>query len=200
MLVLLGRLLAELMRDWDRRTAEKRDALSRHQPDRAAAAFIHKECYGRDSTVVYPPVDTDFYCPRRCRARIITLAVSAFMRRTSGLTSPLPTCNWLQLPLVVIGTGQDERRLKSLAGPTIRFLGWQSDESDSRPFARCRTALVSRRRGFRHRAGRGTGVWAHQSLLSAGKATETVISHGGQREPTGIFFGEQSVEALMECR
>ena len=31
-----------------------------------------RECYGRDSTVIYPPVDTDFYTPAASRARTST--------------------------------------------------------------------------------------------------------------------------------
>src|SRR5262249_27185252 len=54
-----GRLLA-LLRAWDRRTADRVThflAISRTVQRRIA------ECYGRGSTVIYPPVDTDFYCP-----------------------------------------------------------------------------------------------------------------------------------------
>src|SRR5205807_4261669 len=60
---LKGRLLDQLLRrlrDWDRRTAVRVThfiAISRTVQDRI------RECYGRSSTVLYPPVDTDFYTP-----------------------------------------------------------------------------------------------------------------------------------------
>ena len=40
----------------------------------------------------------------------------------------IEVCNRLQKPLVIIGSGRDENRLKSIAGPTIRFMGRLSDE------------------------------------------------------------------------
>jgi len=48
------------LRQWDRQTADRVThflAISRTVQERIA------ECYGRSSTVIYPPVDTDFYCP-----------------------------------------------------------------------------------------------------------------------------------------
>ena len=43
-----------------------RHALRRHQPD---VRDRIRDCYGRDSVVIYPPVDTDFYTPGRRAAR-----------------------------------------------------------------------------------------------------------------------------------
>ena len=48
------------LRRWDRATAERMThflAISRTVQNRIA------ECYDRTSTVIYPPVDTEFYCP-----------------------------------------------------------------------------------------------------------------------------------------
>ncbi len=191
---LLGRLLAEL-RDWDRRTAEHVThflAISQTVQQRI------RECYGRDSTVVYPPVDTDFYCPAPVPREDYYLAVSAFAPY-KRLDLAIATCNWLQLPLVVIGTGQDERRLKSLAGPTIRFLGWQSDEQIRDHLRRCRALLFPGEEDFGIVPVEAQACGAPVIAFGRGGATETVIPHGGRREPTGIFFGEQSVEALVEA-
>ena len=66
---LLGRLKAAAVdrllgaiRDWDRRTASRVThfiAISRTVQERI------RECYGRDSVVIFPPVDTEFYTPAR---------------------------------------------------------------------------------------------------------------------------------------
>ena len=71
---LLGLLLGRL-RDWDRASASRVSqfvAISQTVRRRIA------ECYGRDSTVIYPPVDTDFYRPERVKREDYYLAVSAF--------------------------------------------------------------------------------------------------------------------------
>ncbi len=120
---LVDALLARL-RAWDRRTADRVShfvAISQTVRQRIA------ECYDRDSVVIHPPVDTDFYCPAPGRRGDHYLVVSAFAPY-KRLDLAITVCNRLKRPLVIIGTGQDEPRLRSLAGPTVTFLGWQSDE------------------------------------------------------------------------
>src|SRR5579872_2432809 len=103
---LLGRL-----RDWDRRTAERVThfvAISQTVQRRI------RDCYDRDSRVIYPPVDTDFYCPApagRLEREDFYLAVSA-LAPYKRLDLAIAACRRLGKPLVVIGSGQDERRLR----------------------------------------------------------------------------------------
>ena len=47
----------------------------------------------------------------------------------------------LRQPLLIIGTGQDNHRLRALAGPTVRFLGWQPDPVVRDHLRRCRALL-----------------------------------------------------------
>ena len=78
--------------------------------------------------------------------------------------------NRLRLPLVVVGDGPDERRLKRLAGPTIRFAGRLTDADTVRTLQRARALVVTAKEEFGiaaveaqaagrpgHRAGRGRG-------------------------------------------
>ena len=107
---------AALFRRSDRRWAQRVDgyiAISN-----TVASRIER-FYGRDSQVVYPPVDTDFFTPESgprdgflAAGRLVgykrfDVAVDAFTR--------------LGLPLVVAGAGPDLARLRARAGPTIRF-------------------------------------------------------------------------------
>src|SRR5262249_21359176 len=130
------RLLAWL-RDWDRRTADHVDHFI------AISATVQRrirDCYGRDSTVIYPPVDTDFYTPADEPRDDYYLIVSAFAPY-KRLDLALAACARLRKPLVVIGTGQDEKRLRGLAGPDVRFLGWQPDEVIRQHLRRCKALL-----------------------------------------------------------
>ena len=191
---LLGRLLAEL-RDWDRRTA---DAVTHFLAISQTVQQRIRECYGRDSTVVYPPVDTDFYCPAPVPREGYYLAVSAFAPY-KRLDLAVAVCNRLKRPLIVIGTGQDERRLKKMAGPTVRFLGWQSDEQIRDHLRRCRALLFPGEEDFGIVPVEAQACGTPVIAFGKGGATETVIPHGGRREPTGVFFAEQNVEALLEA-
>src|SRR5262249_22590077 len=117
--------ILSFLRQWDRSTASRVThfvAISKTVQQRIT------ECYVRPSRVIYPPVDTDFYCPAHIRRESYYLIVSAFAPY-KRLDLAIDACNRLRRPLLIIGTGQDEQRLRAQAGPTIQFLGWQSDET-----------------------------------------------------------------------
>jgi glycosyltransferase involved in cell wall biosynthesis len=189
---LLARLLAEL-RDWDRRTANSVThflAISQTVQRRIG------ECYSRDSTVIYPPVDTDFYCPAPVAREDYYLVVSAFAPY-KRLDLAVAACNRMRRPLVIVGTGQDERRLKRMAGPTVRFLGWQSDEQIRDHLRRCRALLFPGEEDFGIVPVEAQACGGPVIAFGKGGATETVLPYGGKREPTGVFVEDQSVEALL---
>lgn len=198
----LGRLkaraidrLMQRLRDWDRRTAGHVThfiAISRTVQQRI------RECYGRESTVIYPPVNTDFYCPSSEPREDFYLMVSAFAPY-KRLDLAVAACKQMRRPLRIIGTGQDEKRLRALAGPTISFLGWQPDTVIREQMRRCRALLFPGEEDFgivpleAHAC--GTPVIA----FGRGGASETVISPDNSREPTGVWFMEQTVAGLIDA-
>jgi glycosyltransferase involved in cell wall biosynthesis len=188
-------LLLAALRNWDRRTAKRVThflAISKTVQHRIA------ECYGRASEVIYPPVDTDYYCPAPVRREDYYLAVSAFAPY-KRLDLAVAACNRLRRHLVVIGSGQEERRLRALAGPTVHFLGWQPDAVVRDHFRRCRALLFPGEEDFGivplEAQACGTAVIA----FGRGGATETLIPPGGAREPTSLWFAEQTVDCLAEA-
>jgi glycosyltransferase involved in cell wall biosynthesis len=187
--------LLERLRRWDRETASRVShfiAISRTVQQRIA------ECYGRDSCVIYPPVDTDFYCPAARPRQDFYLIVSAFAPY-KRIDLAIEVCNRLRRELIIIGSGQDLDRLQALAGPTVTFLGWQSDEVIREQLRRCRALLFPGEEDFgivpleAHAC--GTPVIA----LGKGGATETVIPPGSEREPTGVWFSEPTADCLAEA-
>src|SRR5439155_9400068 len=98
------------LRAWDRATADRVThfvAISRTIRNRI------RECYGRESAVIYPPVDTDFYRPAPVSREDHYLVVSAFAPY-KRIDLAVAACRRLGRKLVVIGAGQDERRLRTL--------------------------------------------------------------------------------------
>jgi glycosyltransferase involved in cell wall biosynthesis len=190
---LLGRFLA-MLRRWDRRTAGRVThflAISRTVQKRIA------DCYGRSSKVIYPPVDTDFYCLAPVPRSPYYLVVSAFAPY-KRLDLALRACRQLGRPLVVIGNGQERARLRKLAGPDVHFLGWQPDTVIRDHLRRCRALLFPGEEDFGivpvEAQACGTPVIAY----GRGGATETVIPLGTRREPTGLWFAEQDADCLAE--
>jgi glycosyltransferase involved in cell wall biosynthesis len=181
------------LRQWDRRTAANVThfiAISQTVQRRIA------ECYGRESTVIYPPVDTDFYHPAALPREDYYLAVSAFAPY-KRLDLAIQACNALRRQLLLIGSGQDEARLRALAGPTVHFLGWQPDTVIRDHLRRCRALLFPGEEDFGIVPVEAQACGAPVIAFGRGGATETVIPpdrrDGG---PTGLWFGEQTVEVL----
>jgi glycosyltransferase involved in cell wall biosynthesis len=183
------------LRHWDRVTAERVThfvAISRTIQARIA------ECYGRESAVIYPPVDTDFYTPAPVPREDYYLVVSAFAPY-KRIDLAVAACRALKRRLVVIGTGQDGRRLRSLAGPDVTFLGWQSDEVIRDHFRRCRALLFPGEEDFGIVPVEAQACGAPVVAFGRGGAAETVLPMGGRTEPTGVLFAEQRAECLVDA-
>jgi len=183
----LGRLRA-----WDKATAGRVTHFV------AISEFIRRRiarCYGRDSVVIYPPVDTDFYTPLDVPRGDYYLCVSA-CAPYKRLDLAIAACNKLGRNLVVIGSGQDLPRLKALAGPTVTLLGWQSDAAIRDHLRRCRALLFPGEEDFGivplEAQACGTPVLA----VGKGGALETVLGLD-HPTPTGVFFAEQTEAELI---
>ena len=195
----LERLLAAL-RHWDRSTAERVThfvAISRTVQERIA------ECYGRSSTVIYPPVDTDFYFPDPSPREDYYLTVSAFAPY-KRLDLAIEACRRLGRPLVLIGKGQDERRLRALAGQDVRFLGWQSDSVIREHYRCCRALLFPGEEDFGIVPVEAQACGTPIIALGRGGATETTVPLQNQWRaspglPTAVWFEEQTPECLTEA-
>jgi len=202
MSVLMNAIL-EKLRAWDRQTAQNVThfvAISQTVKERI------RECYERESTVIYPPVDTDFFFPDFGAREDYYLAVSAFAPY-KRLDLAIRACERLGRPLVLIGSGPEERRLGQLAGAQVTFLGRQPDEVVRQHLRRCRALLFPGEEDFGivpvEAMACGTPVIAY----GRGGACETVIPAAGSHhrksmtpdEPTGLWFEEQTAECLAEA-
>jgi len=189
----VDKLLAAI-RDWDRRTADRVThfvAISGTVRDRI------RECYGRDSVVVYPPVDTDFYTPAAVPREDFYLVVSALApyKRFDLATD---ACARLGKKLVVIGSGQDAKTLQAAAGPGVTFLGWQPDEVIRDHLRRAKALLFPGEEDFGIVPLEAQACGCPVLAFGRGGATETVRPLGAA-DPTGVFFAEQTADALIDA-
>ncbi len=188
-------LLLARLRAWDRRTA---DRVTHFVAISETIRRRIRECYGRESVVIYPPVDTDFYTPAAVPREEYYLIVSA-LAPYKRFDLAVEACNRLGRKLVVVGTGQDAAKLKALAGPTVSFLGWQPDEVVRDHFRRCRAVLFPAEEDFGIVPVEAQACGAAVIALGRGGVTETVRPLGAAAEPTGLYFGEQTVEAVADA-
>ena len=128
------RPLRAALRRWDRAAADRVDsfvAISRNVARRIARS------YQRPATVIYPPVQTDRFRQRAPAPGRYWLVVSRF-EAYKRVDLAIAAANALQQDLVIVGAGGEEPRLRRLAGPTVRFLGYQSDAAVAELLAGCR--------------------------------------------------------------
>ncbi len=186
--VALLRPLIGWLRRWDRRAADRVDhfiAISTEIQDRI------RRFYGRQSTIIYPPVETARFHPvPPDQVEDYYLVVSRHIPY-KRLDLAVRACTLLSLPLKVGGQGRDTERLKALAGPTVEFLGYVPEEDLPDLMARCRAFLFPGREDF--------GI----TPLQAGAAGRPVIAFrgGGALDTvipgvTGELFAEQTVDSL----
>lgn len=186
-------LLLEDLRRWDRAT----------HPDRyvAISQFVAermRRVWGRTGRVIHPPVDVDRFTPIEAPEDFY-LIVSALVPY-KRLDLAVEAANRLGRRLLVVGKGEDRARLEKLAGPTVQFLGWRSDEEVADLLARARALILPGEEDF--------GITPLESMasgrpvlaLARGGALETVVDArsappGGG---TGVLFPEPTSSCLAD--
>lgn len=181
------------IREWDRATAagvSQFVAISNTIRDRI------RECYDRDSEVIYPPVDTEFYVPSDRPREDYYLCVSA-LTPYKRIDLAVNACRRLGRRLIVIGAGPERRRLQELGGADVEFRGWCTNEQIREHLQACRALLFPGLEDFGivplEAQACGTPVIA----FAGGGATETVIAADSHRPGTGVLFPDQTVESMV---
>lgn len=174
------------VRDFDRQAADNVTHFI------ANSSFVQeriRKCYGRDSEVIFPPVDVDAFEYTRPRKdfyllvseltpyKRVDLAVEAFR----GFSSRL----------VIIGDGPEAKRLRAMAPPNVEFLGRQPFSVLKEHFETCRAFLFPQIEDFGITAVEAQAAGAPVVAFRQGGALETVVE--GR---TGVFFDEQTAESL----
>jgi glycosyltransferase involved in cell wall biosynthesis len=188
----IDRILSRI-REWDRRTADRVThfvAISNTIRQRI------QHCYERNSEVIYPPVDTDFYSPSPVPREEFYLIVSAFAPY-KRIDLAIEACRKLGRYLVVIGDGQDAAKLRTLAGDRVALLGWQPNEVIRHYLRRCRALLFPGEEDFGIVPVEANACGTPVIALGKGGATETIVPLWSGSAPTGVWFAEQSVESLI---
>lgn len=192
----LGRLFlpafAERLRRWDFDAAQR---VTHFVANSQTVADRIRRYYCRESIVIYPPVDTDFFVPladgRPSDEFFLTVSQLVPYKRIDLIVGAFSHCG---LPLVVIGEGPERERLERSAKPNIRFLGPQPADVLLRHMQSARAFVFAGEEDF--------GIVMAEALASGtpviaygrGGATEIV-----QNRRTGILFNDQTPESLLQA-
>ena len=123
-------------RQWDWIAAQRVD---RYLTNSRATQARVRAYFGRDSDVVYPPVDTSRF--RTGPVKDYYLVVSELMAH-KRIAVAIEAFNAVGLPLVVVGDGPEQRQLKRMAGPTVTFTGRIGDAEVADLMSGCRALVL----------------------------------------------------------
>jgi len=179
------------MARWDRDTADRVDryvAISHYVAGRI------RRYYNREATVVYPPVDTDFFTPSgtETSAAPHALVVSALVPY-KRIELAIDACRAARVPLTVIGDGPDRARLEAYADGAARFLGRLPDEALREWYRRATITLLPGEEDFGIVPLEAQACGRPVVALGRGGARETVVDGD-----TGVLVDDISTDALAD--
>jgi glycosyltransferase involved in cell wall biosynthesis len=189
------------LRHYDFETAQKVDYFIANSKETARRV---EKFYRRESTVIYPPIEIRV---KGQGSRVkkenannpstlplvpsyyLSVGRLAWAKRVDVI---IRACNELKLPLKIVGVGKEEEYLKSIAGPTIEFVGGVSDEQLAELYTRAKALIFCA-------LDEDFGMVPVESMsygtpvigLAQGGVKETVIPG-----KTGILFDKPEVEEL----
>jgi glycosyltransferase involved in cell wall biosynthesis len=188
-------VVLDRVREWDRRSSERVThfvAISRTVAERI------RECYGRESVVIYPPVDTTFFHPADVPRDDYYLCASALVPY-KRIDLAIAACKQLGRRLVIVGEGPLRTRWAANADSAVSFLGRLSDHDLREHYRRCRALLFPGEEDFGivpvEAQACGTPVIAY----GRGGATETVLAPTDDSPGAGLFFEQPTAASLAEA-
>ncbi len=184
--------LLKRLRAWDLAASERVTrfvALSRHVQARI------KAFYGRESDLVYPPVNTRYFTPdpsdTEPDAGKYDLIVSALVPY-KRVELAVRAYTRLGYPLKIAGAGTEQARLRRLAGRNVRFLGRVEDARVRRLYRNCRLLVFPGEEDFGLVPVEAQACGRPVVAFARGGALETVAAG-----KTGVFFPRQTEADLL---
>lgn len=147
--------------------------------------------YHRPAHIIHPPVDVNhFYISKELGNYFLIISR---LRPYKRIDLAIKAFNKANIPLKIIGIGEDERRLKKIAKSNIEFLGNVSEKEKRELLSKCLAFINPQEEDF--------GITAVEAMASG----RPVLAYGagGAKEIieegiTGKFFEEQTWEDLAD--
>lgn len=175
----LQRLAIGRLRRWDRATAGRP---SRYLANSSAVADRIRRHYGREAGVCHPPVDVEFFTPGGGPREDFLLAVGALVPY-KRYEEAIAAAHALGRPLVLVGKGPQERRLRALAGSSVQILVDRPSEELRDLYRRCAFFVQPGEEDFGIAAAEALACGAPVVALARGGALD-VVRDGS----TGVLY------------
>lgn len=187
-------LLGPSLKRWDRWAA---GTAYRYLTSSTAVRARIREVYGIDAEVLPPPPTLDPTGPQEPSPGLepgFFLCVSRLLpyKHVDAVIEAVSSIPWARL--VVVGSGPDWRRLRSLAGDRVRLLGRVDDAVLRWCYANCSAVVTASHEDFGLTPLEGNRFGKPALVLRAGGFLDTVLEG-----VSGVFFGEPSPAAIAEA-
>ncbi|MFC2950301.1 glycosyltransferase [Marinicaulis aureus] len=180
--------LFHYLRMWDISTAARIDSVV------ANSNFIRKrikKSWGRDASVVYPPVATDLFQPSNdVSDKYLWVGQMTPYKRADIVVDAF---NELKAPLLMIGKGELSKSIARRAKSNITILPHVSFEELRQAYANCRALIFPAEEDFGIIPVEANAAGRPVIAYGKGGAAETIIDR-----KTGIFFKEQTALSLTQ--
>lgn len=177
------------LRMWDRLAADRVDHFIANSH---SIQLGIKKYYQRDSTVIFPPVETHRFS--------LADAVDKYFVTGGRLVSykrfdlAIMAANQLGLPLTIFGAGPEEKKLRALAKPNVTFIGRINDEHKQRILARALAFINPQEEDFGITPVEAMAAGRPVIAYARGGALDTV-----KPGVSGVLFDEQAWEPLADA-
>lgn len=181
-------VFAPLLRRWDIASSRRPDVWIANS---IATQRRIRERYGKNAAVIYPPL-TKFNGNKeqhsRPREYFLTVSRLAAYKKIDVV---IEAFNMLGLPLVIVGTGPERKRLEQMARKNVEFRGFVADETIAEHYCNAVAGIIACEEDF--------GISAIEAL-SFGTPV-LAYRKGGAMEwmeegVTGEFFDAQTPEGI----
>ena len=195
---LLAECLMNYLRHCDRKVSSRVThfiAISKHVQGRI------KDAYDRDSIVIYPPVESRRFClSENDDGYYLVLSALVPYKRVDLAVQAFAN---IERKLMVIGKGPELDLLKGIASANVSFVENADDNQVAEYMRNCTALLFPGEEDFGIVPLEAQACGKAVIAYAKGGALETVIdlqqARTDKTSPTGIFFHEQTPEALREC-
>ena len=192
---MLFRYMLHKLRTWDSRTGNNPDLMA------ANSTYVRKRIrriYGRDAIVIHPPVNISEF-PRVAQKDdyYVTASFLAPYKRTDLIISAFNSMP--DRRLVVVGDGQELKKLKPFAKPNITFTGFLNRQDYIKTVSEARAFVFAGCEDFGIALAEAQAAGTPVIAFGRGGASDIVRPLGTTGRPTGVLFHEQNLIALQKA-
>jgi glycosyltransferase involved in cell wall biosynthesis len=185
----LVRILLAYLRRWDRNSARRATHMLANSIWTAQAI---QNAFGRNAKVIYPPVHVENFVTTLTRENYyLTVSRLVPYKRVDLIVQAF---SQMGLPLIVVGDGPEEKKIKRYASANIRFLSYQSADNFVDLMGKAKAFVYAAEEDFGIAAVEAQAAGTPVIAYGRGGLTETVIDG-----KTGLFFKNQTVASLKEA-